>query len=266
MTGSRIGLFGLPTNNILMTEAVHTIVEGLERSAPTRILFLNADCVNMAHADSRYRNSVLTADMVFADGIGLKIAGDVMGCPIKQNVNGTDLFPPLCASLAGTGKRLFLLGASPGVARRVGEWVTKHYPKVIVCGSHDGFFPPTEREQVIQAIADARTDLLLVAMGAPRQDLWLQNYLSQTGAKVGIGVGGLFDFYSGSIPRAPYWMRRIGCEWLYRLYQEPARLWRRYVVGNVVFLYRVWALHRVRLACGRIAATPLPKPRVGTVS
>lgn len=234
-----VALFGLSIDNMLLSEAVEWIMERLEAPSVTRVAFLNADCINITFRDRAYRSAIRSAHLRLADGIGFKLAGSILGRPIKQNVNGTDLFPQLCEALSGTGKRVFLLGAKPGIAERVRDWILMNHANVVVCGCRDGFFPVSERNNVTSAIADARTDLLLVAMGAPRQDVWLEANLAATGAKVGIGVGGLFDFYSGTTQRAPQWMREMGCEWLYRLYKEPGRMWRRYLLGNLVFLYHV---------------------------
>jgi N-acetylglucosaminyldiphosphoundecaprenol N-acetyl-beta-D-mannosaminyltransferase len=109
---------------------------------------------------------------------------------------------------------------------------------VTVCGTQHGYFSTAEETDVLRSIEDAKTDLLLVAFGAPKQDLWIREKLGSSNVRVAIGVGGLFDFFSGRIPRAPLWLREMGLEWTYRLYQEPRRLWRRYVVGNAIFLLR----------------------------
>ena len=177
-----------------------------------------------------------------ADGIGIKIAGKLLGQEIKQNVNGTDLFPRLCAALSHTQHRVFLLGGQPGVPEKVRQWISDHYPAVVVCGWHHGYFSPTEEHTVIEQIADSKATLLLVAFGVPRQEKWIHRHLEATGVKVALGVGGLFDFYSGRIPRAPQWLREIGGEWLYRLCQEPQRMWKRYIVGNAMFLMRFFAI------------------------
>src|SRR5581483_2598296 len=139
-----------------------------------------------------------------------------------------DMFPRLCETLSGTGLGIYLLGARPGVAAAVADWVKAHHPQTEVKGFRDGYFKPEEEPEVIRQIAASGASVLLVAFGAPRQDLWIRRHLRQTGVKVAMGVGGLFDFYSGRIPRAPVWMREIGAEWLYRFIQEPRRMWRRY--------------------------------------
>jgi N-acetylglucosaminyldiphosphoundecaprenol N-acetyl-beta-D-mannosaminyltransferase len=176
----------------------------------------------------------------------MKIAGRVLGHPIRDNVNGTDLFPRLCQALVGSGRKMYLLGGRPGVPEAVAKWVTTYFPGVRVCGVRDGYFRPHEEAAVVQEIADSDADLLLVALGAPRQEQWIARHKNQLGCKVAIGVGGLFDFYSGRIPRAPYWMRKRGLEWVYRLWQEPRRLAKRYLIGNPLFL---WRLVRAALGC-----------------
>ena len=119
------------------------------------------------------------------------------------------------------------------------SWLAKNFPGLELAGWQHGYFSAEEEAKVIEDIRRSGADLVLVALGAPRQELWIRRCLGKLGAKVVIGVGGLLDFYSGRIPRAPRWIRKLGMEWCYRLYQEPRRLWRRYLVGNVVFLVRL---------------------------
>ncbi len=239
----RTELLGIPLDNVTMAEAVEAIVQRLDGPGAQQVCFVNADCVNIAYRHREYLGVLHEAEMVFADGSGLRLAGRMLGNPVRDNVNGTDLFPRLCEALHGTGKKLYLLGARPGVVEGVRDWIAAHHPDVMVVGSQHGYFSAEEEPGVIRAIADSGADLLLVAFGAPRQDLWIREHLDELGVKVAMGVGGLFDFYSGRLPRAPKWMRRLGLEWLYRLYQEPGRLWRRYVLGNPLFLLRVaWAM------------------------
>ncbi len=238
----RTPLFGLPVDNVSIDEAVGLVLNRLEHSSPSRVCFLNADCVNVAWRNAEYRRLVRTADLSFADGTGLRIAGRWLDRPLRDNVNGTDLFPVLCKALASTSHRVFLMGGHPGVAADVAEWIEENYPGVNVCGVRSGYYAPEDESAVVREIADARPDLLLVGLGEPRQTEWVARNLKGTGATVGIGVGGLFDFYSGRVPRAPMWVRRRGLEWAYRMWQEPKRLWRRYVLGNSVFLTRLAAI------------------------
>jgi N-acetylglucosaminyldiphosphoundecaprenol N-acetyl-beta-D-mannosaminyltransferase len=235
----RMNVLGLPIDNVSLDEAVDAIMARVDAREPTRVAFINADCVNIAWNHDEYRQALCTADLNFGDGVGIAMAVRVLNHTLRANVNGTDLFPLLCEALGTSSRRVFLLGARPDVVAGVSRWIEKQYPGVNLCGVQHGYFGAAEEEAVIACIAKARPDVLLVAFGEPRQTLWLERHLVETGATVGIGVGGLFDFYSGRIPRAPQWMRRRGLEWIYRLYQEPRRLARRYVVGNVIFLARL---------------------------
>jgi N-acetylglucosaminyldiphosphoundecaprenol N-acetyl-beta-D-mannosaminyltransferase len=235
----RIKLFDIEIDNVTLQEAVEVILDRLDGDTPTQISFVNADCVNIACRNAEYLEALQQSDLVFADGIGVRLAGDVLGQPVRENVNGTDLFPLLAAALAGGGKRVYLLGGRPGVADGVAEWLAENHPGVVVAGCRNGYFSGDEEDQVIEDIRRSGADLVLVAFGAPRQELWIRRCLPRLGAKVVIGVGGLLDFFSGRIRRAPRWVRKLGMEWCYRMYQEPRRLWRRYLVGNVVFLARL---------------------------
>jgi N-acetylglucosaminyldiphosphoundecaprenol N-acetyl-beta-D-mannosaminyltransferase len=234
-----VNLAGIAVNNLTMDEAIDYIVRS-GRQMPSQICFANADCVNIASRNTGYMDVLHSAAIVLADGIGMKLAGRILNTNIRQNVNGTDLFPRLCERLEHTGQGIFLLGGAPGVAESVAKWVHDHYPAADIRGTHHGFFDRADEPGVIDTIRESRAHVLLVAFGAPKQDLWIRQNLHDTGVKVAMGVGGLFDFYSGHIPRAPQWLREIGGEWFFRFIQEPRRMWRRYFVGNVVFLYRVF--------------------------
>jgi N-acetylglucosaminyldiphosphoundecaprenol N-acetyl-beta-D-mannosaminyltransferase len=238
-------LVGVRIHNLTMAEAVETMVAWSSQPQPRQVAFVNADCANIAWRDQQYAAILNRAHLALGDGIGIKVGARVLGLQLKQNVNGTDLFPRLCEALQGAAGGLFLLGARAGIAESVAAWVTAHYPTVKIAGFHHGYFAPAQERQVLDEIRNSGAAILLVALGAPGQDLWISRNLAATGVKVAMGVGGLFDFYSGRIPRAPQWLREMGLEWVYRLYQEPGRMWRRYLVGNVTFLYHV-ALQRLR--------------------
>lgn len=237
----KVKLLDIPVDNLAMTEAIERLVELAEGYTCQQVAFVNADCANISFRNESYRKTLQEdADLVLADGIGMKLAGNLLKRPIKQNVNGTDLFPRLCAELEGTGKGIFLLGAKPGVAEGVANWVRTNHPEVLISGVQHGYFSPEEEPAVLEKIATSGASLLFVAFGAPRQDQWIAAHKHELGSvKVAVGVGGLFDFFSGQKARAPQWLREMGMEWAFRLWLEPARLWKRYVVGNGLFLMRV---------------------------
>lgn len=257
----RLELFGLSLWNVSLDRAVAEIVRLARGTEPRQICFVNADCVNLAQSRPDYRRLLAEAHENLADGIGMKLAAQAAGCSLRQNLCGTDLFPALCHALEGSEVGLFLLGARPGVAEAVAAWVAEHYPGTPVRGWHHGYFTPAEEPAVLAEIRASGAEILLVAFGAPRQDLWIHQHLARTGVRVALGVGGLFDFYSGRIPRAPLWVRELCLEWAYRLYQEPRRMWRRYLGGNIRFLIRLaWLRCRGRLGGPLAEAATVESP------
>lgn len=227
--------------SVTMDETLDRIERRLDEpaGAPMQVCFVNPHCVNVARRDPAYRAAIAGAQLVVPDGVGMRIAGKLLRRPLRQNVNGTDLFPLLCARLAARRGRLYLLGARLGVAQKVADWVEAHHPGVQVVGATHGYFEAGEIPDVLADIRASRADVLLVAMGVPGQDRWVAEHAAEAGVKVAMGVGGLFDFFSGAIPRAPQWLRELGLEWAYRLWQEPGRMWRRYLLGNASFLVAV---------------------------
>lgn len=233
-------LLGVDIVNTAMDEALDWIVARVQSRQAALLAFVNPDCLNIAYRHAPYRAVLQQAARVLPDGIGIKLGCRLLGVGLKANVNGTDLFPRLCARAAQDGLSLYLLGARPGVATAAALNMQNRYPGLRIAGVRDGYFAADATGAVIADINASGADVLLVAFGAPKQELWLAEHHTQLAPPVRMGVGGLFDFYSGRIRRAPQWMREIGLEWTWRLMQEPGRMWRRYVIGNPMFLYRVW--------------------------
>jgi N-acetylglucosaminyldiphosphoundecaprenol N-acetyl-beta-D-mannosaminyltransferase len=256
-----LSFFGVDVVNTTMDEAVEWIVDRAADGNAAMLAFVNPDCLNVAFGHNAYRAVLRACDRVLPDGIGIHIGCRLLGTALKANVNGTDLFPRLCERLAGSSHALYLLGARPGVAAAAAAAMQARVPGLRIAGARDGYFTPEEEPAVIDAINASGADILLVAFGVPRQELWLATHAQRLRPRVRMGVGGLFDFYSGRIPRAPMWMREIGLEWVWRLLQEPRRMWRRYVIGNPLFLWRVW-----REASGRGNVPPATSEDHGSAS
>ena len=233
-------LLGLLIDNVDRSGALQRIGAMLDSTRRGwRVAFVNPHCANVAQQDVAYRHALRSAHLLLPDGSGLLLASRLLRTPLRENVNGTDFFPMLCAELERRGQSLFLLGAAPGVADAVADYVRQHYPRLALAGTQHGYFSAEETPAVLQRIHRCQPDVLLVAMGVPRQENWAAEYAQQSGAKIVMGVGGLFDFYSGRISRAPRWLQEVGCEWVWRLLQEPGRMWRRYLCGNLLFVWRV---------------------------
>ncbi len=242
-----LDFFSIPIVNTTMDEAVTWMLGRVAAQHKAQIAFVNPDCLNIAYRNAEYHQVLTQATRVLPDGIGIHLGCRILGTSLLANVNGTDLFPRLCEQLAASpAGALYLLGAQPGIAELTAGNMQERYPGLRIAGVQHGFFAAEEEDAVIERINSSGADILLVAFGAPRQELWLARHRERLAPTVVMGVGGLFDFYSGRISRAPQWMREIGLEWVWRLLQEPGRMWRRYVIGNPLFLYRVW-----RQACGR---------------
>jgi exopolysaccharide biosynthesis WecB/TagA/CpsF family protein len=245
---AKVSLFGVAVSNENLDECLNWIFERVESDEKAMLPFVNAHCFNVACHDDAYLRVLKKATKVLPDGSGVRLACRFQGLNLKANLNGTDLFPHLCAESAQRGIPLFLLGSAPGVTETVARKMCDRYPGLQIVGTQHGFFSAEEEEEVIARINRSGARILLVAMGVPQQELWLARNLERLQTCVNLGVGGLFDFYSERISRAPLWLRELGMEWIWRLLQEPRRMWQRYVVGNPLFLLRAWRDSRRRSA------------------
>jgi N-acetylglucosaminyldiphosphoundecaprenol N-acetyl-beta-D-mannosaminyltransferase len=236
---SKISILGVQIDNVTRLEALDRM-EALLHSAdgPHQVCFAYANCLNRAYSDPRYREVLNHSKLVLPDGTGVRIASSVLGSPVRENQCGTDVIPSFLGRINGHGARVFLLGSKQATVQQASEKMKREFPSVTVCGVQHGYFQSDE--EVIGKINAAKPDILLVGLGVPRQETWIAENLPRLNAKVCCGVGAFFDFYSGVMPRAPQWMLSAGMEWIYRLYCEPKRLWRRYLVGNFLFLGRIY--------------------------
>ncbi|MGY6214112.1 WecB/TagA/CpsF family glycosyltransferase [Methylolobus aquaticus] len=239
-----IDFFGVPVVNTTMDEALDWLLARAATPSRTLAAFVNPDCLNIAYRNDDYRAVLQQAERVLPDGIGLRIGCNLLGVAMQANVNGTDLFPRICGRAAEAGVPIYFLGAKPGIADLAAQKMRERFPTLRVVGTQHGYFTPDEEADVIRRINASGARIVFVAFGAPRQELWLSRHHESLAPSVRLGVGAAFDFYSGQIRRAPQWMREAGIEWAYRLYLEPGRMWRRYVIGNPVFLHRVWLQSR----------------------
>jgi N-acetylglucosaminyldiphosphoundecaprenol N-acetyl-beta-D-mannosaminyltransferase len=203
------------------------------------MVVVNAAKVVAATHDKRLFGVLTEADLVTADGMSIVWASRFLGQPLKERVTGIDLFERLIGHAARLGLAVYLLGASESSVGDVVARFKKEYPELRVAGCRNGYFDESESAAIAEEIKQSRADMLFVAMGSPAQEFWISNNFKRTGARFAMGVGGSFDHLSGRARRAPRWMQRAGLEWLYRLVREPRRLWRRYLVGNSLFIWLI---------------------------
>lgn len=229
-----------------MAEIVAELVSRAENGTRTDAAFVHTDCINIAQRDDEYVEVLKRQDYVLPDGVGVKIGAMMKGKKPRDNINGTDMFPVLCTEVSKCDQSIFFLGAKPGVVERMCEKLAVKFPKCRVAGIQHGYFETEKTDEIIDQINASGADFLLVGFGAPKQEKWLQNNGDAIQVPIRIGVGGLFDFLSGDIPRAPLWMRKSGLEWLFRLLIQPRLRFKRYVIGSPLYIGRL-LLDRLKL-------------------
>lgn len=225
----KVNLLGINIDALDLDETVRTITGYIRARQPRRVITINPEFIYNSKFDARLCDLANRADLVTPDGVGIVWACRVAGNPVPERVTGIDLMLCLMERAAAEGWRIFLLGAAPGVAEEAAVRLGREYPGLQVAGVHHGYFTANEDMEVVVKVREARPDLLFVALGAPKQEWWIDRYLEETGVPVALGVGGSFDVAAGKVRRAPLWVRRLRLEWLFRLGKEPSR-WRRQIV------------------------------------
>lgn len=241
-------ILGVSFEPMRRDEALQKIDRELERGRPLRVAFANAHTLTLARRNAAFRR-VLGDFLVLNDGVGVDLASRLkFGKTFPDNLNGTD-FVPYFLSRTQHRLRIFLVGATSEVVSEAAHRFAITWPQHQIIGACDGYFRDENQvDELCRIIRDVKADLLLVGLGNPVQELWIANRGNATGARLQMGVGALFDFASGRVPRAPPWVRRLRCEWAYRLAREPRRLFSRYVVGGFVFLRHVMGDRRTGFA------------------
>ncbi len=224
---SAIDILGVRVDDVTYDEALALIERWIAEGGPHVVTTPNPEIVMQARREPSFRAILERAALNVPDGVGLLLAARLRGRGFREHVRGTDLVHRLAVLGAARGHRWYLLGAADGVARNAAERLRARYPGLTVAGAEPGS-PRPEDDAATRAMiqAAAPIDLILVAYGAPAQERWLERNLGPLAIPIGIGVGGVLNFLSGEVPRAPAWMRRLELEWLHRLIVQPWR-WRR---------------------------------------
>lgn len=220
----RVRILGVAIDDVVEDEAVAMAEAMLRAGGPHQICTLNPEFVMEARRNPAFAAVLATADLCPPDGFGLLLAARYLGTPLRGRVTGVRLVERLAALAASDGHRLFLLGAAPSVAEAAAAALAARHPGLRVAGCFAGSPSPRHEPFLRQLIAAARPDILLVAYGHPRQDLWIARNQPVLRIPIAVGVGGVFDYLAGRVPLAPAWMRRAGLEWLFRLVRQPHRL------------------------------------------
>ena len=242
-------ILGVPIAALRMDEALDVVDGVIRNREPLHIGVVNAAKIANMKGDKALRDAVLESDIIFADGMAVVWASRVLGTPVPERVTGIDLMMGMLARGSKHGYRVYLLGAKQQIVEEVARRISEDYQGVKIAGYRNGYFDPQEEPGIVDAIAQSKADILLVAITSPKKERFLSQWGTRLGVTVYHGVGGSFDVYAGMVQRAPEAWRNLGLEWLYRLLQEPRRMWKRYLVTNSVFIWLVvkeWFKNRLR--------------------
>lgn len=254
----RIEIAGVPVDMVDMKDALQRVRDAIGGAQLFQVSTINLDFLVRAQKDPEVRRIFRRTDLNLADGAPVVWLSRVLGAHLPGRVAGADLVPKLVGELAGTGARLFLLGGEGGVAAEAAANLARLYPKTVIAGTYE---PPRaavrdlDNREILERIAASRADVLLVALGHPKQELWIDLHRNQLSVSVAIGVGCVLDLIAGRSTRAPQWMQALGLEWLYRLALEPRRLAGRYLTDAAWLLPLTASVIRSRVVAGRVAET-----------
>lgn len=252
-----VDVLGVRVEDLSAAELCARLADLVRRGERCVVANANVHALNLAWKLEWFRRFLNQSALVFCDGYGVVVAARLLGNRLRNRTTYADLMGSLAAMARAHGFTLFFLGAPPGIAERAAQRLRARCPGVRIAGARHGYFDKTpgsrENEQVIAAINSCRPDILIVGFGMPLQERWLADNLARLDARVVMPAGAVFDYLSGSVRRPPRWMTQSGLEWLGRLLIEPRRLWRRYLIGNPLFLFRVLRSRLGRGGGGRCA-------------
>lgn len=233
----RVDILGTPIDNMTMQQTLNLIENAIETKKSVSHTVVNAGKIVLMHQDAQLKQSVVTADIINADGQGVVWASRILGQPIVERVTGIDLMDNLVELAYRKKYKIFFFGAKDAVLGKVVEHYSTKYSPDIVAGYRNGYFKKSDERSIAQQIADSGAQMLFVAITSPiKENFLFENRDLLKNVNFTMGVGGSFDVMAGHVKRAPVWMQHSGLEWAYRVYQEPKRMFKRYMVGNWKFM------------------------------
>lgn len=258
----RVNLLDTWVDRVTVDEAAERITAFVQSGSPHQVVTANVDFLRLGARNPAFRELVNAADLVVPDGMPLVWASRLRGDPLPERATGIELLHQCARMAPAHGYSLFLLGAEPGVADEAAMVLRSRYPGLRIAGTcaPSPLMLKADDELLVRMIREARPDIVLVAFGAPRQEEWIRAHLHDLQVPVCIGVGGAFDMLAGRVKRAPLWMQQAGLEWLFRLLQEPRRLWKRYFIHDLPVFVRLMAQSRRPTPMPAPAGRPVPDP------
>lgn len=248
---NKISILGVNVTNISLEELLDYIKCAIQANSKSIISNINVHAVNLAYIDADFRNCINKSDLVFCDGFGVKIAVKIITGVTLYRYTPPDWFDLLVEQCVQRGDTLFFLGTKTNIIEKVAELQKEKFPRIKIVGTHHGYFDKSpgsvENNDVVARINCVHPDILVVGFGMPLQEKWISENFNILETKVIIPVGAYFDYAANATPRAPRWMTDHGLEWLGRLIIEPKRLWKRYLIGNPLFFWRVFRHHILKI-------------------
>lgn len=237
-------ILGNRVDSLTLAGAVARVGDFIASGSPHHIVTMNAEIAYLAYREPRLQEVINRAHLVTADGSGIVWAARTLGSPLPERVTGIDLLQALAAEGARRGWRFFLYGAAPGVAAAAAERLRQEHPGLVIAGTSHGYLGPDAIPILKEEIKAARPQILLVGLGAPKQEYWIAAHLQELQVPVAMGVGGSFDVLAGRVKRAPAWVQRLNLEWLYRVIKEPKRVKRALALPKFMMAVRQEARRR----------------------
>ena len=235
-----VNFLNIPINAITMKETVQEVEKAIIANKQIHHTVVNAGKIVLMQTDNELAKSVVEADIINADGQAVVWAATLLGQKLPERVSGIDLMESLVKKSFENGYRCFFFGATEYVVTKLVNIYKNKYSENIIAGYRNGYFEKGEEEQIAKQIADSGANMLFVAITSPKKEIFLNTYKNQLqNVNFIMGVGGSFDVIAGKVKRAPIWMQDLGLEWLYRVVQEPKRMWKRYLIGNTKFILLV---------------------------
>lgn len=236
LAGNRYPILNTFVNAVSLDETVDEVEKIIEKGVPTQHVVINASKVNLMEVDPELTSIVNECPLINADGASIVWAAKQLGVPLRERVTGIDLFQRLVELASKKGYSIYLFGAKEEVVTKVKAIFEDRYPGIQIVGYRNGYFTEADEPKIVSDMADSGADMMFVAFSSPKKEYWVHRYLKQIGIPFVMGVGGSFDVVAGVTDRAPMWMQEHGLEWFYRFIQEPGRLWKRYIIGNLKFV------------------------------
>jgi len=230
----KVEILGVKVDSVTMDEAIKTACKFIEEKSPKMIATANAEMIMNATRDKELFKILNEADLVIPDGAGTVWAANYLGCEMRERVAGYDLSQNLMGLSPKLGFKMYFFGSAPTVAEKAKAKAEKLYPGIKVVGVHDGFFDENEEKKIISDIKEKKPDILLVALGVPKQEKWIFSHKEELGVPLSIGVGGTFDVMAGVMKRAPLWMQKAKLEWLFWGMLQPTRAMRLMALPKLI--------------------------------